>query len=200
MAPFFKLVSFAFIMALLTQCKHKADDHANAGFKIEPVKYRILSSTSFYPQQHATSYVGEWSYDFPFYSSELTIDNDGTFKFHDQGCTGHGYSEGKWTKYGSAILLTSFKKYSVNESPRMIEVPSHRNSSSPKHKKAPGKTEFAIDSSLFDETVTYRFLGSDTTSVYFDNVLMILENDILYQLDKNGSKTDTKFILTKNNR
>src|SRR5439155_23234447 len=146
----------------------KADDHANAAFKIEHVKHRILSSTSFYPQQHATSYVTEWSYDFPFYSSELTIDNDGTFKFHDQGCTGHGYSEGKWTNYGSAILLTSFAKYSANESPKMIEVPSNRNFSSSKHKKATGKTEFAIDPSIFDETVKYRFLASDTTNVYFD--------------------------------
>jgi len=187
-------------MTLLTQCRHKADGHADTGFKIEPVKHPILSSTSFYPRQHATSYVGDWSYNFPFYSSELTIDNNGTFKFHDQGCTGHGCSEGKWINYGWAILLKSFAKYSTNELPKMIEVPSNRNLSSPKHKKATGKTEFKIDSSIFDETVTFKVLASDTTNVYFDNVLMILENDTLYQLGKNGSKTNTKFILIKNNR
>jgi hypothetical protein len=100
-----------FILALMVRC---TGDRSDETYSLAKIYYRPklnFDYVSKYPLIHPTSYFGEWSSSFPFYTSELIIKRDGTFKFHQQGCLGHSYSEGRWITNGTDIFLTSFEKY-----------------------------------------------------------------------------------------
>lgn len=171
-------------MILFTQCKSKQSE--------------VVVQTD----TPATTYIGEWSYSFPFYSSELIIEANGAFKFHEQGCMGHGYSEGKWTQHGANIMLTSLEHYANNEVPKIIEVKGSTEATKPREnrKNKKGKIEYSFDSSFINTTVTYKFGPNDTTNVYFDKLQLRINGDTLYRLDSYGYRTDTKYIMVKNNR
>ena len=56
--------------------------------------------------------TGKWKYSSSiWYSSELTIQDNGTFKFHDQGCYGQKFTEGHWVVNNGIIQLTSFDTF-----------------------------------------------------------------------------------------
>lgn len=170
-------------MILFTQCKRKQSElvvHADTP---------------------ATAYIREWSYSFPFYSSELIIEASGVFKFHEQGCLGHGYSEGKWTQNGENIMLTSLEQYANNKVPSIIEVKGSTKASKQKEnrKKKRRNIEYSFDSSFINATVMYRFGPNDTSNVYFDKVQLRISGDTLYRLDGHGYRTDTKYVILKNN-
>ena len=51
-----------------------------------------------------------------FFGGELTINKNGTFKYHDQGCTRQSFTAGKWILADQDLILTSYKKYKNKES------------------------------------------------------------------------------------
>jgi hypothetical protein len=90
---------------LLTQCNTKHDSNSAT---------QILSpSTQTLTENPLT---GEWKYSNSiWYSSELTLQDNGTFKFQDQGCYGQKFSQGQWTNYNGVIQLTSFDTFKQKE-------------------------------------------------------------------------------------
>ena len=182
------MILSCFVLVPLIRCTSK-NDNVNQPIKIDFKPHFNFVQYSAYPLIHPTSYFGEWRYSFPFYSSELFINRDGTFKFHEQGCTGHGYSEGRWTTSAGDILLTSFENYSLNK-PAIVEI---KSGPEPATSKRKNKTQFLLDSLI---EVSYR--SSDTSNVYFNNVRFTLEEDILYRLNDDASREGSAFILTKN--
>jgi hypothetical protein len=63
------------------------------------------------------SVIGDWQYGFPFYSCQLSLTKEGTFKFSETGCTGTVYTEGAWRMDQKMITLNSFNCYlSLSES------------------------------------------------------------------------------------
>ena len=72
---------------------------------------------------HTNPFISKWTYGFPFYSAELVINQDGTFKFHDQGCMGHQYTEGNWMQIGNkAISLQSFEDFKQYKEPNVSDT------------------------------------------------------------------------------
>jgi hypothetical protein len=148
------------------------------------------------PSQPASVH-GVWTYNFPFYSSELIIDTGGTFKFHNQGCTGQGYSEGNWKLYGDILVLTSFDKYKEVQQSVVTVIETKPIQAPYKKKKKGGQKTLYFDTSLDHiysslHTSTFSFKYPDTSNIYFDQIIYRLRGDTLYQIDKEGLYTSEK--------
>ena len=146
----------------------------------------------------SVSLFGKWTYSFAFYYSELTIKEDGTFKFYDEGCTGSEYTEGKWAYNGKTILLTSFEKYASGKAPEPVQISPPAKTSKSKRKIRPGKLVYTLDTSFFSRSYPPLPTPGDITKVYFDKVQLVYVGNTLCELDKNGEKTDTRFTPIKN--
>ena len=108
--------------------------------------------------------AGEWKYtNSIWYSSELTLQDNGTFQFHDQGCNAQKFSRGKWTNANGIIQLTSFDAFKPKE---QID---------------------AVDSfPVFPGP-------NDTIRVYLDKIQLQLKNDTLYCISSNKLPEEAKF-------
>ena len=90
-------ISASLGLFLLTQCNTKADRNSVAQILSHPFK-----------TQSENPLTGEWKYSNSiWYSSELALQDNGTFKFHEQGCYGQKFSQGKWYYNNGIIHLTS---------------------------------------------------------------------------------------------
>lgn len=182
-----RIISFYICMlALLFSCRQ---DELKAGGASSPNNLK----------QYASSITGSWFYSFPFYSSELVINDNGLFKFHNRGCMGHGYSEGSWTIENGDLILSSFDKFREHIEPISTSIQSPPITDKiVSVKKRKGKYEFTINPSVYNTTVSVKW--PDTSNVFFDHVSYKLLGDTLYQLDLQGVSSETKFHQRKNNR
>src|SRR5215211_621784 len=90
---------------LLTQCNTKQDSDSET--------HTLLRSTRT-PSENLMT--GEWKHNNTvWYTSELTLQDNGTFKFHDQGCYGQKFSQGYWTNNNGTIVLASFDNFKQKE-------------------------------------------------------------------------------------
>lgn len=108
------------------------------------------------PNILVSPFVGTWKYGFPFYSSELRINEDHTFSCFDRGCTACCYTRGKWSMQGSKMILNSLDEYKQRE---------------------PGQAGSIIKP------------AGDTSFVYYNNVVMQLMIDSLYEVRCGGIET-----------
>lgn len=68
------------------------------------------------PTKANNYFAGEWKYNNTiWYTSELLLNNNGTFTFHDQGCYGKQFTQGNWTAADDLVVLTSFERFKQNE-------------------------------------------------------------------------------------
>jgi hypothetical protein len=137
--------------------------------------------------------VGEWYYSFPFYSSELTLNPDGSFKFHNQGCAGHGYTEGRWKDNEGELILTSYSKY--NQEVRPSDMKAQITPIELTHKNSKLKNIYTIDSSSFNVTVSFK--KSDTSNIYFRTKKFRISQGALIDIDENGKETDAIYRSSK---
>jgi hypothetical protein len=87
-------------LVLLTQCTSK-----------EVINKRTQFPSGFVSKT-GNSFVGEWKYNNTiWYSSELSLNKNGSFTFHDQSCYGQRFSQGQWTFVNGLISLTSFENF-----------------------------------------------------------------------------------------
>lgn len=178
-------IKASFGLILLTQCNVKEDNPTVAPFSLAQVDNPL---------------VGEWKYNNTiWYSSELTLCNDGTFIYHDQSCNGQRFSQGLWTSANGSISLTSFdtfKKKKQTEAAKTVETMERRKS---KRKRKNGEVEYSfID---FQETTTPSLpSANDTVRVYLDNIQLQLRNDTLYCIGLEKLPEEAKFHRPKNNR
>jgi hypothetical protein len=148
---------------------------------------------------HLNRLYRTWQYGFPFYSSELTIDSNGTFAFHNQGCTGHGYSEGTWIRIGQELVLTSYGRYKEQRRLTTSTVVSTlvKNKKQKKKRIKSGEEIFTID--IPEYTTTTSFNWPDTSNVYFDHRRYRIGGDVLIELDEEGRETKTVYNNGKTN-
>jgi len=181
-------ISASFGLFLLIQCNTKTDNNSATQILAPSTKTQIESPL-----------IGEWKYSNSiWYSSELTLQNNGTFKFHDQGCYGQRFSQGQWTNNSGTILLTSFDSFNQKKQTDTIKP-----------------TEFADQNKkggkLKKEEVEFTFLGfedvsppvlqgpNDTVRIYLDEIQLQLKNDTLYCVGSDKLPEGAKFCRTKNN-
>jgi hypothetical protein len=171
---------------LLIKCSTKRDSNNVTQTSSLPFKTSLPNSLA-----------GEWKYNNTiWYTSELTLRDNGTFKFHNQGCYGQTFTEGYWTDNMGAILLSSYDSYRPTEETKAL-TQSLNERPSKKAKLKKGEYSFAD----FKEATLLKILGpNDTIRVYFDKVQLNLKGDTLYCVDNNKFIAEHKFSRTKNNR
>lgn len=178
----------------MTQCVSK-EEHSNNNLinDLEIAKQNPALKTFDQP----TIYEA-WTYDFPFYSSEITINKNGSFIFHDQGCMGHSYSEGRWTNSGDTYILTSFAKYKKQPEPKIEAIAKPiKNRIEELAKPEDSSGEVTNFPKFVMPDISYKVSFSDTSNIYFDKAIFRLLKDTLYRLDKSGLTTEAKFTISQ---
>lgn len=139
-----------------------------------------LNKTPFKQTSKNSELTGEWSYNFPFFYSKLTLRNDGTFKFHDQGHYGQNYTEGIWMKKNKGVVLTSYESFITKI---ILEKNiTNEQSSNGKPSKVPAP---ALPG------------PHDTIRVYFNAVGFELRGDTLLNLGDSPTKNEYQFVRKK---
>lgn len=153
-----RLLTVMAIMASIVSCRNNTQDETKNGLFAFEQKPFVN-----------TSWVGKWHYSFPFYSSELIILQDSTFKFHEQSCLGHSYSEGQWTVNGQSIFLTSYEKYREEnriEPEIEITIDSTDTLSNAEHIQAGSYDCFNLSGQVRIKNNQFTNLYSDTTNIF----------------------------------
>jgi len=183
------LISASFGLFLLAQCNTKQDSDSATKLLSPSIK-----------TQSKNSLTGEWKYtNTMWYASELTLQDNGTFKFHDQGCYGQKFSQGEWANNNGTILLTSFDTFKQKEqieSSKQTEVADKKKI---KRKLKKGEVEYSFVG-LKEIPISFLPGPNDTVLVYLDKILLQLRNDTLFCVGANKLPEDAKFYRTKNNR
>lgn len=136
------------------------------------------------------SLVGIWTGDHSaFYSSELILDVDSTFTFHDQGCTQKRYSQGKWEIRNGAIWLTSFDRFKPKLEARPVS-PKLVIRKKKRRRFREGEMEFVV---MRDTMLVVPFGPGDTTHVYFNRLQLAIKRDTIYAIKPNDVFETSKF-------
>ena len=140
--------------------------------------------------------TGEWKYSNSiWYSSELTLQDDGTFIFHDQGCYGQKFSQGKWSNTNGNIHLTSFDAFKEKKQTE-TEIADQQK---PRRKLKKGEVEYTFVG--FKDIPLPVLPGpNDTVRIYLNKLQLQLGNDTLYCIGSERFPEGAKFHRTKNNR
>jgi len=134
-----------------------------------------------------------------WYSSELTLQDNGTFKFHDQGCYGQKFSQGQWTNNNGIIQLTSFGTFKQKEQTEANKSNEVADQKKAKRKLKKGEVEYSFVG--FKDVPPPVLPGpNDTVRIYLDKVQLHLRNDTLYCVGSDKLPEEAKFHRTKNNR
>lgn len=129
----------------------------------------------------------------------MTLNNNGTFTFHDQGCYGQRFSQGQWTNAHNSISLTSFDNFKPKEQIDNIKTEEASEQEKAKPKSNTSDAEYSFVG--FKNIPPPTFPGSnDTVRIYLDNIQLRLRNDTLYCVGSNKLPEEAKFYKTKNNR
>lgn len=179
-------ISTSLGLFLLTQCNTKQD--SNSVTQILPLSVKTQSENPL---------TGEWKYSNSiWYSSELTLQDNGTFTFHDQGCYGQKFSQGQWTNNNGIIQLTSFDTFKQKE-----QIETNRSNEVAEQKKTKRK--------LKKGEVEYSFVGfkdvpppvcpapNDTVRIYLNKVQLQLRNGTLYCVGSDRFLEEAKFQRAK---
>ncbi len=173
----------------MTQCNTKTDSNSVA---------QVLSSST--KTLSENSLTGEWKYSNTiWYSSELTLQDNGTFTFHDQGCYGQKFSQGQWTNNNGTILLISFDSFKQKEQTDTIKSTEISDQKKTNRKLKKGEVEYTF---VGLKNVPPPVLPgpSDTVRIYLNKIQLQLKNDTLYCVGSDKLPEGAKFYRTKNNR
>ena len=182
-------ISASLGLFLLAQCNTKQDSNSAT---------QVLSSST--KTQTQNSLTGEWKYSNTiWYSSELTLKDNGTFKFHDQGCYGQKFSEGQWTNNNGTIILTSFDTFRQKDQTDTIKSTDVAEPKKAKRKLKKGEVEYLFVG--FKDVPSPVLPGpNDTVRIYLDKIHLQLKNDTLLCVGSDKLPEGAKFYRTKNNR
>ncbi|MFT3981258.1 MAG: hypothetical protein QM687_12355 [Ferruginibacter sp.] len=173
---------------LLAQCATKKKDNG---------ELQMLASNE---KQAENSLLGEWKYiNSIWYSSELTLHDNGTFTFHDQGCYGQKFSLGQWTDNNGMIELTSFDSFKQKGRADIIKSTEDERQQKTKRKFGKGEVEYSIVS-LKDISPPVMPGADDTIRIYLNKIQLQLRNDTLYCIGRDKLPEGAKFYRANNNR
>lgn len=182
-------ISASLGLCLLTQCTARQD--SNSALQILSPSAKIQSENQL---------TGEWKFSNSiWYSSDLTLQSNGVFNFHDQGCNGQKFSQGQWTNNNGTILLTSFDSFKQKEQAETIQPTAVAEQEKIKRKLEKGEIEYLFVGLKHDLLPVLPY-PDDTVRVYLDKIQLQLRNDTLFCVDANKLPEDAKFYKTKNNR
>ena len=201
MKPAYNLI--VSLALFLTMCNSQpvqtTNDDIGFDFYYNPVKPFDI--------KHPTSYIGKWTYSFPFYSRMLLLDNNNTFKFYEGACMGSSYSEGSWTKNGNLVILTSYDKYKIQAPANQYKQQDTVEIIPVYEASTPAESD-GLDTMIKLKMPDFCFTGSyttpsvinfsDTTYVYFNYDRFTIIGDTLYQLGKLDIPEGYKFVLKQN--
>lgn len=140
---------------------------------------KALPVSAVFPKARGgNSVIGTWKYsNSVWYTSELILNENGSFVWHDQGCYGQGYSEGKWARNGGLVQLKSFEAFrGRSKAGKSAQSQGKRNSDSGSEANSTGR--LAIQT-----RPAYHFPGPhDTIRYYLDQALLQLIGDTLYSV------------------
>jgi hypothetical protein len=178
-----------FAIILLAQCNTKSDSNSVT---------QILSPSP--KTQSENPLTGEWkNSNSIWYSSELTLQDNGIFKFHDQCCYGQKFSQGEWTNNNGIIQLTSFDTFKQKEQTDTISSTEVANQKKTKRKLKKGEGEIVFVG--FKDVPPPVLPGpNDTVRIYLDKIQLRLSNDTLFCIGSDKLPEGAKFYRTKNNR
>lgn len=184
-----KFISASLGLFLLTQCNTQQDSNSAP---------QILSPSTKTPTENPLT--GEWKYSNSiWYSSELTLQDNGTFKFHDQDCYGQKFSQGQWTNNNGIIQLTSFDSFKQKANTEANKSNEATDQKKAKRKLKKGEVEYTFIG--FKDVPSPVIPGpNDTIRIYLDKVQLQLRNDTLYCVGFDKLPEDAKFHRTNNNR
>ncbi len=162
-----------FGLLLLTHCSTNQDNKVVTQVSLSSIKTQSMNPLT-----------GKWKYENTiWYSSELILQDDGIFKFHDQGCYGQKFSQGQWTNNNGIIQLTSFDTFKQKEQSQANELSESEKKYEHKLKKFPPSL----------------LLGpNDTVRIYLDKVQLQLKSDTLYCVGADKLPEGAKFYRTGN--
>jgi hypothetical protein len=173
MVTLHKFILTCLALLFITQCKNKQD-----------IKTPLL---------------GEWIYtNTIWYTSELTLQKDGIFTFHGQGCLGHKFSQGRWANNNGIIQLTSFDSFKQKEDAELKIPEEVVVEKKAKHKLNNAKMEFNFVD-LKDSTQVIWPAPHDTVLVYFNNIQLQLKNDTLHCIGSACLPEEAKFYRARIN-
>jgi hypothetical protein len=188
MVTFRNFIPASLGLFLLTQCNSKQDSNSAT---------QILSPSI--KTQTENLLTGKWIYSNSiWYSSELTLQDNGTFKFHNQGCYGQKFSQGKWTDNNGIIQLISFDAFKQKEQTEANKLNEAIDEKKPKRKLKKGEVEYSFVG-FKDISPTILPGPNDSVRIYLNKVQLHLRNDTLYYLGSDELPEEAKFYRTKNN-
>ncbi len=137
---------------------------------------------------------GEWEYcNSIWYSSEITFFDNGTFKFHDQGCYGQRFSQGQWSVNNGIAELTSFDSFKQNEEEtKEYKSEKAESTKNPAHEIETRKIEYTL-SKIKDIAPVFLPEPNDTVRVYLNKVQLQLRGDTLYYVGNKKFFEGAKF-------
>ena len=188
MATLRNLISATFGLLLFTQCNKKEKSNDIESVAPTSVVKQVVNSLN-----------GKWKYNNTiWYSSELTLHDNGTFTFHDQGCNGQKFSQGQWTNSNGSVLLTSFDRFKPKEQVETIRIAKAIELQKAKRKLKKGEVEYLfVEFKDIPAPVFPR--PHDTVQVYLNKIKLQLRNDTLYCVGSNTLLEEAKFHRMKNN-
>lgn len=182
-------ISASLGLFLLTQCNTKHDGNSATD---------TLSPSA--KTQSKNLVTGEWKYTTSiWYSSELTLHDNGNFTFHDQGCYGQRFSQGQWTTNNGIIQLISFDTFKQKQQTEVDKSNQVIEQKKPSRKLKSGEVEYSFVG--FKDVPPPILPGpNDTVRVFLDKVQLQLRTDTLYFVGSNKLPEEAKFYRSKNNR
>lgn len=173
----------------MTQCNTKHDSNSATD---------TLSPSA--KAQSKNPLIGEWKYSNSiWYSSDLTLHDNGDFTFHDQGCYGQRFSQGQWKINKGIIQLISFDTFKQKQQTEVDKSNHVIEQKRPTRKLKSGEVEYSFVG--FKDIPPPILPGTnDTVRVYLDKVQLQLRADTLYCIGSNRLPEEAKFYRSKNNR
>jgi hypothetical protein len=175
-----------FALILLTQCNTKTESNSVTQILSPPAK-----------TQSENPLTGVWTYSNSiWYSSDLTLQENGIFKFHDQGCYGQKFSQGQWANQNGTILLTSFDTFKQKEKTETIKPKEIAYKKKTKRKLKKGEVEISFVG-FKDDPPSILPGPNDTVRIYLNKIQLRLSNDTLYCVGPDKLPEGAKFHRTK---
>ncbi|GAB2843107.1 hypothetical protein GCM10027043_52780 [Ferruginibacter profundus] len=127
----------------------------------------------------------------------MTLQENGTFKFHDQGCYGQRFSQGQWTNNNGIIQLTSFDAFKQKEQTESIKSTGVADQKKTKRKLKKGEVEIVF-TGFKDVPPPVLPEPNDTVRIYLNKIQLRLSNDTLFCIGSDKLPEGAKFYRAKN--
>ncbi len=165
-----RVTLYVVIALLLLACQ---PDKSVSGASSDSLMQQVFQKEQWSRPQRTRSVTGTWTYSFPFFSSVLSIGEDGRFSYWNQGCLGSSYSAGSWKEEGGYYVLCSDERFREQKVPEALPV----------------ETTGTGDSIVY----TVNVQQPDSFYIYFDHDRYLLKGDTLFGLNSVTGEISSRY-------